>query len=374
MRFLGKRGELTSRQIVLIILVIAGLIIGVLFFALFFEERPDKEVCRLSVVERASAPFGKEVIPLKCTTEKICITTRKSKKCKEFAGEENIRYVTLDIPLGKSSRDIAKRKEAVKTIERETANAMFDCWKMTGEGQLDIFGEDGFAKDIANQVFGNSLPKNVRPKCIVCSRLAISDSVRERDKEVKAKINEEILSKVDANKYMVTEKVPGSKLTYLQTFTDESISGYVDFSKSEALAIKSGKVKPKSGISQLAMVFVQIKVTDQDADAVYSDTFKTGLVAGGTAMLFGPGRLIVRATGLPGAIVAGLAIGAISASYASTAQKSVESNQMMAAVTCGKFLTHEKRQEQRGCSLVKAMTWEVDGINELCSGGIESNF
>jgi hypothetical protein len=385
------KGELTSRQIVLIVLVIAGLIIGVIFYSLFFQERPDKELCRLSVVERASAPVGKESVPLKCTTEKVCITTKKSEKCKEFIGEENIRYVVLNIPTGNSPKEEIKRDKAVKIIEEETANAMFDCWKMTGEGQLDIFGDkSGLIRDIANVAIGDLALSHVKPKCIVCSRISISESVKEKDKEVKennikttgsgvqpSPSDSSFLSKVDVNDYMIRNKVPGSTLTYLQTFTDENVGGYAEFSTSEskkADGLKGSTREPKKGVSQLAMVFVQIKVPSTPPNDVYWKAFKTGGVVGAGAALTGPGGFVARTAFPIGLLVEAGAVAVASHMYASEAESTAKNNQLMATATCGEYVSNQEKDEKLGCSLVKAISWEVEEINRLCSGGIESNF
>jgi hypothetical protein len=393
---INKKGDLTSWKIVSIVLVIAGLIIGVIFFALFFEEKPDRELCRLSVVERASAPVGKDIVSLKCTTEKVCITTKKSEKCKEFAGEENIRYVVLDIPTGDSPKEAIKRDKAVKIIEEETANAMFDCWKMTGEGKLNIFGSDSVFTDLIQEVGGVDAGlaiSIVKPKCIVCSRIAISEAVYKKDEEVRKNLGKSppleigaspsdslFLDNVNVNDYMVRNKVPGSTLTYLQTFTDEGVGGYAEFSQTENEETKklSSEKQPKRGVSQLAIVFVQMKVSNTKPDDVFKNGFFSGAAIGATAALTGPGKLVTKAAGKflgpIGWIAEAAAIGAVSYNYASSQEDKQRNNQLLASTVCGKYATNDKEQQKYGCSLTKAMKWEASEINRLCSGGIESNF
>ena len=188
---MNKRGELTSTQIVFIILAIVGfIIVALLFSSLFLEQGAltQRELCKLSLIERATIPIiGNKIVPVQCSTEKICITS-KGNECEQFIGEENVRNVRINSN---------KPDEAREIIERESANAMFDCWSMTGEGKIDIFDSTDSIVDLA------------KPKCIVCSRVAISEEV-----------DENILEEIDLNKYLAEKKVPGSSLTYLQTFTD----------------------------------------------------------------------------------------------------------------------------------------------------------
>ena len=71
-----KGGFLAVEWVVSIILILVGL--GILIFAvtnLFTQNDVDKNTCHFSVISRGSTPsLAKGYVPLRCKTEKICIT------------------------------------------------------------------------------------------------------------------------------------------------------------------------------------------------------------------------------------------------------------------------------------------------------------
>jgi len=193
---MNKRGDLSSTQLVVIILAIAGFAFGVMFlFGVFKNDSlTNRDLCKLSILSRATVPgVVQNAIPLDCFTEKICITTEKSfienvkKKvrgtlsinsqaiinqksdCKQFAGEENVREVKIKI----NKVDIESSR---KIIEEEYANAMFDCWVMTGQGKLDVFRGTG-STTVSSSILEGLLPdlghliRTIKPQCLVCSRI-----------------------------------------------------------------------------------------------------------------------------------------------------------------------------------------------------------
>src|SRR3989344_4923299 len=128
---MDKRGELTSTEITIWILAIVGF--GIVLAALFLINLggySSEDICKLSVLSRGTAPAGGGYIPLKCVAEKICIREGFSGGCEdEFAGEKDVEYIRL------SGSDGVKADK----IEEITANAMYDCWTMMGEGKVDLF-------------------------------------------------------------------------------------------------------------------------------------------------------------------------------------------------------------------------------------------
>ncbi|MEK6847178.1 MAG: hypothetical protein AABY16_03365 [Nanoarchaeota archaeon] len=441
-----RLGELSSQQIVVIVLALGAFIIAALFlFGVFNnEDLTERELCRLSILERATVPnVAAQAIPIQCTTEKICITADKNfiekvkdvftrnpaaigatKKsdCKQFAGEENVREVKVKIDSNPSHQ-----AETVKAIEREVANAMYDCWVMTGQGKMDI-GTPASGSSIEGKLANLAVEEvdlsvsEINPICIVCSRLAFSDALIEADKNLK------LLDRLNYNDFMSREVVPRSSLTYLQTFTDESVgAGYGAVSQSEGLNKYIGKdigdaelaeiketlrkqfedklnekisgteithkdyidglttVKVKNLLddisrvgysrdNQLSIVFTQIKVPSINPNDQFWNTFKSGAVVGSLGAVSGPGKIASFFIPGPGWVKALIKIGTIGATswgLAASAEDTSRKNQALSAAVCGTF--QSKNANQQGCSLVKLVNWDFNTINNLCVGGIEGN-
>ena len=356
---------------------------------------------------------------MNCFTEKVCITADKGgflgiggkdNSCKQFAGEGNVR--TVEVKL-------AEREKTLETIQREVANSMFDCWMMTGQGKMDIF-EKYSSSDIVGKVAEASLSyaklnlQDIKTQCIVCSRVAFSDALIDADKD-------RILSDIDYNDFMSREKVPGSSLTYFKAFTDEGVGagygaikgneeklskyyGQSSFSQSEVGEIKiilneqlgtsiteddknsidllsqDDLIKyfaepSKSKGRQIAIVFAQIKVPSLVPEDQYWNSLRNGAIIGGLGLVGRPGKIVSLL--IPGAgwfkaltLVAG--VGVTSLNLAFGAEETVRKNQALSAATCGTFES-KIEGEQKGCSLVKLVNWDIDTINNLCTGGIEGN-
>lgn len=108
----NKKGELTSKQIITIIILIVSFgIILAFFLMLNLKGDIDKEACKNSVALRG-LPLGKYVFSLKCKTQDINIENKE-----EVLGEISDLFV--------------------------------DCWWMMGEGKID-YGESSCA--ICNKV------------------------------------------------------------------------------------------------------------------------------------------------------------------------------------------------------------------------------
>lgn len=428
----NKKGDFVSPQLALIIVAIVGF--AILAFALYQifgnQNLSERDLCRLSIISRATVPsVAQQAIPLNCQTEKICITTRDTPSessispfaifgkdtsdCKQFAGEENF----LDINV-KMSSDPGEQSRTLETIQRNVANAMFDCWYMTGQGKMDIFtqssnyGEDieKVLADTATETLGLTIPQ-IKPACVICSRIAFSDKLIQADKALG---DYGILKQINYNSYMSREKVPRSSLTYFQAFTDPSAgTGYGSIADTEALSKYFGrtsltsveiadvkrileeqfknqpaelaKVKSLTEVqligylsglqkatasNQIAIVFSQIKVPSISADDAFWNTLQNGAILGGITAVSGPGKIasyLIPGPGWYKALFKIAVIGGTSLSLASDASSAVSSNQALSAATCGTFESSFSETEQKGCSLVKLMNWDVNSINGLCS-------
>jgi hypothetical protein len=353
-----KGEELSSGQLVPIIIIILGFGLGVLaLYSIFSNDSlENRDICRLSILERATVP-GK-LTPLTCQTEKVCITIDdgailgfggKDTSCKQFAGEKNVRTVKLKVNGGVNDA------RATETIQREVANAMYDCWVMTGQGKLDIFpptdSDQGVAWSIIDQATESSglTSLSAKPSCIVCSRVAFSDALYEAD----AKFN--FLRNINYNNFLSTQFVPGTSKTYTEVFSGTSGTGYGAIAQQEANSPTKFNVS-----SQLAIVFAQIKVSGETPKSAFWKSLETGSIMGGIAAISTPGSIL----SLPIVIVKILAVGAVSTNLALNAENNLAQSQAISTATCGEF--ESTIEGQKGCSLVKLMNWNVEDINSLC--------
>lgn len=190
-----KKGMIVTKTLVTIILLIIGFSIAlIVYYQLSWTGRVDREVCHQSVIYRATLPaLGglKEYVPLKCKTQKICITSGFiGGKCEE------------EFENAKGVLKIKVKNE--KQINKAIAQEIVDCWSMMGEGKVSIF-----AQWLATE-FGID---DVYPSCVICSRIAFDEARLE-----KAGIN---LEKVDVMGYMRRYKVPGKEATYYEYLIGE---------------------------------------------------------------------------------------------------------------------------------------------------------
>ena len=335
-----KKGELTSAQIVILVIAIIGFVI-VLIFLLSPEliGQSEEEICRLSILERATLPTSAQsYTPLKCTTNKICLSLGDD--CPQFVGEKNIEKIKLSDK---------KSEESARTIEKITAESMFDCWSLTGRGRLSLFtgGESALFNNLFTETFSI---ENAEARCLICSRVALSPQLQ---------TNNEILNNVNVNRYLKEEKVPGSSLTFLQTFTDRQVNSYPSDFTEEFVSVQKRT-------DQIAIIFSQMKTSEKDAleEAVRTGT-NTGIAIGGS-LLTQAGGVIKLVVG--GKAIIGLGAIAMITSGVSTYFQAKE-NQALTAAYCGQFAGESGLF---GCSIVSSVDYNnVQTINQLCKAGIE---
>ncbi len=136
----NKKGELTSNQLItIIILIISFAIILSFFLMLGLRSTIDKESCRNSVVLKGAIPIFKDIISLKCKTQDICFS--RGGNCDSKAKD----LVTVDV------------KDDDKLVE-EMDNLINECWWMMGEGKVDYGGKGS---------------------CAICHRVYFDDKIKE---------------------------------------------------------------------------------------------------------------------------------------------------------------------------------------------------
>jgi len=157
----NKKGEITSKYLVSLIVLIASFVVILFVWYQFkWTGGVDKTSCHNSIVLRSSFNFkseelGKKVIPLRCKTEKICLTM-SGKECSEFGTSSKRSSVTIV--------KVKDKDDVVNAI----ADAIYDCHSMLGEGKLD---------------FMNHRLNDVK-SCLICARFALDEEAKNRLREI----------------------------------------------------------------------------------------------------------------------------------------------------------------------------------------------
>ena len=394
MNNMHKRGEISTSTIVAVILLIAGFAILLFFYwQLNFTERVDKDVCHQSVIFRATLPsFGgaKEFVPLKCKTEKVCVTSKLlGQNCQDFKGTSGITTARV------------KNSEDSTGIEKVIAQRIFDCWSMMGEGKVSIFAQ--------------WLPEtyalgSVYPSCVICSRIAFD----------KSSLKSDTLYKVNVDRYMATRLVPDKEVTYADYFAqkggriaassqlfdvlrDEAVGAALDDLDTLSNDIKTSLSDPKLNLDKdtqdaLAKLDTALKTTE-DAKAV-ADSSGNAKAEEEIAILFmqvsAPkqfGSLInsveallglsAAASHIPGSNYAFNGLGKLCAAWpigtaicavtgivaVGVQQVSAYGSRSIAASYCGDVVAGDEARE--GCSTVRVIRYNESYIAKNC-GVIES--
>jgi hypothetical protein len=180
----------------------------------------DREACRTSVMLRSSAPekyifSAKDAVDLSCRVKEICVSDNLilGGDCKETLGEEYTNY--------KINKFDNNPEEKLKSLY---AREMAECWNLMGRGEGQIFVGDFKSQN-----------------CVVCSIIALQDSVKEKvmdglcySTQVPGSVQDS--SKCpnalypyykeknplvwDLNRYLYTHKVPGQEVSYAKYIYD----------------------------------------------------------------------------------------------------------------------------------------------------------
>ena len=147
---MDKKAELTSKQLVTIIILIISFAIIILFFvSLNLRETIDSEACRNSVILRGSLPLGADTVQLKCKTNDVCLSMGGD------CGIERKDLVTVKV-------------DDEDELVEEMVNLLWDCWWMMGEGKV------------------NYIPSGIgfdETYCTLCDKVYFDDEIKEKYKE-----------------------------------------------------------------------------------------------------------------------------------------------------------------------------------------------
>lgn len=396
MKLKNKKGDLTTSQIILIISLLMGFtIVGYFVYHIFVQDTIDRETCHDSVVIRATLPSGTEgFMPLKCKTQKYCITSGLiGGNCEDtYGNEKGVRVTKVKVT----------NKEQ---IEKFIAQENIECWNMMGEGQLSLFSQG------SAQYFGLG---KIYPSCVVCSRIAFDFKNLE-----KIGITEDNLRDIDYVTYMSTHKMPGKDISYMdyfigkgaapadmtkqnintlsdniQEFTSEmqnqlggnpsnrdleevaelkqlndvikkNIDGSASSDDKVELVSDSSNSKPEK---QIGIIFMQISAPGHlDSLKNLGNAF---LGIGGTAATFAPTTTLKLGINAVKLIAKNPIVAAVSAVVIiGTQQALVAWNRGIAQGYCGDIAFSSDARS--GCSVVRTINYNQQGVSEFCSA-IES--
>ncbi|MBU3907000.1 MAG: hypothetical protein KKA64_01985 [Nanoarchaeota archaeon] len=244
---LNKKGEMSSTMLVTIILLIIGFVI-ILWF--WYQLNPtgkiDQETCHESVLFRSTfnlGPFepGRNIIPLKCKTEKICF----GENCEGMIPTKESVVNQVDL-----NKDNQKAKEQIlETI----ANAMYDCHSMLGEGKLAFMPKTTFTENY----------------CIICSRF-------EFDKETQKQVDS--ITYKEFYDYLLKKKTPDGK-SYLEYL-------YPGVTSEQVVQDHFEKVKQEDELSELTLENWKMNTNYEDGYAIVSQ-IQPGTTWFGKSLTFG---------------------------------------------------------------------------------------
>ena len=373
-----KRGTISVDFLITMILLILGFAILIIFlFNIGGTGSLDRTVCEQSVTMRATLPgIVKTVIPLKCQTNKICITSGKitdifkKSECRDFAGETGINYVKVS---------------GLTQIEQIYAREIYDCWNMMGQGKLSLFSQNAPSLTGLGSVY---------PTCVICTRIAY-DAVALKSLGINAE-------DIDIQGYMMTHKVPEKNYTYFEFIAGNGGAYSVEEFKENNAGTSTVNVKDDAGndltstsvekqsitesldLSKQGTAILFSQISSPKTEKVFRNqvigtlaglgvtgNFKLGsfftltksplkVNYGAPVSTAGAARTVSLGvtTFLKRFIWVQVAIGAIT-------QAGVQWNRGITAGYCGDVSSTSEARE--GCSVVRAIPYEPEMISSYCS-------
>ncbi len=260
-----KLGELTSAQIVGIVIVIFSLLVILGFiFILNPSDVSAEELCHNSVILRGSSGVIRQGVDLDCRREYICIT--KDGSCE-----------------GLSKPDVKKVKN-VNEVYEILADEMASCWWMFGEGRVDYIGKEAIKSNY----------------CSLCDEIYFDGSLKELEGVVDGNI-----SKDGLYDYLSNVKAPGKEITY-----SEYIFGTNNLDSLKQSASDQYKIEGTFGkINTGKKYFVVMGITSETSGFLWSLIGSGGgFVAGAITAFLGPvgligGAVVIGVSAIGGAII-----------------------------------------------------------------------
>lgn len=362
MNLKSKKAEISSKVVIsLVILLIGFAILFIAFKNIFFGEKDliDDRVCHESVILRATSSEAtglSGVVPLKCKTEKICLSSKLiGGKCEnEFKGAEDINK---------------KQISRVSDAEEILSNELVECWNIMGEGKVSVFSQFFAEKYGIGDIYSS---------CVVCSRIAFDDEI---------KLNDGKLEDINVIEYMKNNKVPGKDISYYKY-----LSGDKKLDIENAIKLPSQEKKENGEIEwivgdeiikleetsntaensekeiystnpsqEMAVLFMQISSPGHwnSAKNIFRDAFGTAIL--GRTLISGKIfnlKNVAKAAASPW-FWAGVAILGV------YQHANIYKNRGVSATYCGD-ISGSENQARSGCSVVRLINYDKESISKYC--------
>ncbi len=284
-----KKGDLTTTQIVMIIILVTSFAI-LLFFIVRLNLRQEsvKDVCHNSVVLRGNSaiPGATTTIPLNCRQAYVCVTADGT--CERMS--------SYDYKL-----DVNTEEEMYHALAEEMAT----CWWTYGEGKINYVGGDWKSKTY----------------CSICSQLRFDNSIKS-----------ELFpsGKIDKGKfydYLQNNKMPGTEVTYSQyLFGTNQITSLLDSPQINNFGVIDLDRKTE-GTNELSDYIVIMGIASEVSTGLWiaGGALAVAVIAG-TAVATGGASLIVGAI----VVTAAASGGAIAGAFAATTVRGLSGNTYLA--------------------------------------------
>ncbi len=239
---MGKKGEISVDVIIKVVFAVLGFAL-VLFviYLLAYQPSINREACHQSIVLRSTARAGfidaKEAIPLKCRTDKICVSM-SGEDCSDLrsVGDDVVRRVKV------SKCKTEDCTEARKEILDVVGDSMIACHSMLGEGKLNFMSQE-----FERRNYG-----------LICSRIVFDDQIKES------------ISTIGAGEfYSHLERKQTGKVSYLEYLYPEWKNSKNSVQLFESF--KSGGIGDKNSLENLKNVdYVDWNVIDTNQENGYA--------------------------------------------------------------------------------------------------------
>jgi len=243
-----EKKAITRYTLIRMIIVLFSAAVIILFmgeFSPLYGSIIGKETCHNSVLLRSKGigAITKKVgieFPLKCKTQYYCLSM--GGKCPE-------KFEKISV-------------ENEEEIKREIADAMYDCWRMLGEGKLDFLtGWEG------------------KPTGVICSVITFDERVKQKYGKIEG-----------ISEYLDKTNIADKNITYYEYLTDNP---------NPMLVKEEGAIKDYDTADPVAVIFLIAK------PSIWKEALKkAGIMIGTVGIWFGPkGMVLAGVVGFVGGAI-----------------------------------------------------------------------